>query len=269
MLRAYQSQMAEALRYLPLDGMATPVEVLVVTERDREFVRSFWSRYFQGADTADRIERSLDAYGADQRFRSVAGGAHSRIPIDTGVSTVGINFSMGSLHSQETHLLIEHVAHEASHTWQFFAFGQTGLGSNRPGPNVVQIVPCHLTEGGANTLGAAIASPHLDWYSEATNVIVRRVIADIGGAPRTVDEVIGLLRLSENWSTCQSGYAIGALAYEWLVAEHGTAKFFKLHGETIRLSSFDLALKEVYGWGKEEFYRMVSPYVLEAVRLAG
>lgn len=266
MAAAYRSQLNEAIQYFRFTGMQTPIEILIVTELDRETLRQFWSKNFNGAQIASRYERGLDQFSTNQVFRSVSGGAESRTNRETLLTSVGITFMMGSQHNQESNLLIEHVAHELTHTWQFFAFGQTTQDPTKPGPNVTQLVPCHLTEGGANLLGAAIASPFSDWYSEATNVIVRRVVRDLGSAPASRQDIVALMQRSENWSDCQAGYGIGHLAYEWLVAEYGLQKYLALHTEIIRLSSFDLALQSIYGFGKADFYERSSTYILDSIK---
>jgi hypothetical protein len=130
----------------------------------------------------------------------------------------------------------------------------------------MQLVPCHLTEGGANLLGVAVAAPYADWYSEATNVIVRRVIRDLGATPTSKADVVALLSRSESWSDCQAGYGVGHLAYEWLVAEYGLPKYLALHSEIIKVSSFDQALQGIYGFGKNDFYEKVSGHVLSEIQ---
>jgi len=267
MVESYRIQAANALRFLPLENLKTPIQVLIVSEKDRNTVQEFWSSYWGGTETIIRINSALDNFEENQASRSVAGAAGARTSKVTNNTTVGIDFYVGSQHQVESHLLVDHVAHEMVHVWQFFSFGQTEMRTT-PGPNVMALVPCHLMEGGANALGVPISTPHADWHSEAMDVIVRRVLRDIGSSSPTREQVVRFMIESENWSSCQAGYGIGALAHEWLIGSFGVEKFFRLYPETIKAGSFDSALKSVYGMDRTEFYERASAYVVEAIALA-
>lgn len=267
MVESYRRQAADALRFLPLEKLKTPIQVLIVSEKDRGTVQDFWSSYWGGQETIIRINTALDNYIQNQANRSVAGAAGARTSRATNVTTVGIDFYMGSQHEVESHLLVEHVAHEMVHVWQFFSFGQTETRTT-PGPNVMTLVPCHLMEGGANSLGVAMSTPHADWHSEAMDVIVRRVLRDLGSSSPSREQVVRFMIESEDWSSCQAGYGIGALSHEWLIGSFGAEKFFRLYPEIIRTGSFDSALRSVYGFGRTEFYERSSHYVIEAIALA-
>lgn len=267
MVDSYRLQANDALRYLPLSGLIKPVQILVVSEKDRRVMEEFWAPFWGAEDAIARHNRALDQFEQNQANRSVGGAAQARTNRATLVTTLGIDFYVGSQHLPESHLLVELVAHELVHVWQYYSFGQAET-RNTPGPNIMEFVPCHLMEGGANALGVPISTPFADWHSEAMDVIVRRVQRDLGSPAMTREKIVSYLVESESWSRCEAGYGVGALAHEWLIGSFGAEKFFRLYPEIIKAGKFDTAMRSIYGFGRDEFYERASGYVIEAVTAA-
>lgn len=81
----------------------------------------------------------------------------------------------------------------------------------------------------------------------------------------STDDVIKVMRATESFepeAAFEMSYAIGALIYEWIIAEYGFQKFTQLVKLIGRRSTLDQALQESIGIGKNELYVKSAPYLL-------
>jgi hypothetical protein len=264
MLLAYELQTADFLSRIPFPKIEVPLDLLIFTEKDRTLIEQYWSGMWAGESV---LRRHLDSLSGYEEARgaswSVGGMAEVREPRDGSFPSVGVDFYMSSEHTQDTSLLGEHVAHELFHAWQWSAVGMPEKIASKTRFDIADFVPCHAMEGAATTIGTAILMPYTDWFGDGADVIVRRVANQAGITTVTNEMVIELMEKGESWSDCNEAYAIGMLAYEWLIGEHGIDKFLELYVNAGKSIPFSQNLQGLYGFDKDEFYRLAAPYITQ------
>lgn len=270
MATAYKRQTAAAVDFLPYRDLEGPIQINIFTEKDLAPVQKYWAEYWFGGETVERYKKQLDGYKppSAQANLSVGGAAGPRHHLTTNEISVGVDFYMGSRHTAQTHLLGDHVPHEIAHTWQYQALGVLGERQFSNPLDIRRAVPCHFMEGGANTLGNSILMKHVDWYSNSVDVIVRRTIRDNNISDVSEKGVLKMLKTSESWSSCESGYMVGMLAYEWLIGKFGFEKFVELHFEVRESRTLNAAMLMLYGFDLESFYKQSTPYIASSIKSA-
>lgn len=154
--------------------------------------------------------------------------------------------------------------HEFFHVvQQYLQFGN--IREDQPDFNLK--IPNHFREGSANFIGYALALKNLGWYSDAMDVSLIRYWsqAKTWKPSRTKEDVVELLLATESRKdpiAFEIGYPLGALFYEWIVAEFGFGKFMELTAELGKQSSFNETTLKVFGVSKLELYNKASSYIL-------
>lgn len=261
MLSAYQTQMKQALSFYNFAGLHKPLDILIYSEKDADVMTAYWEPRWAGDQQIANKKAILDnlrKYGVNI---SVSGSSEVRQLNDGSYPTLGIDFQIGSKHTQERHLLVELVAHEMAHVWQYHVIGMPAKVAADQNFDIVGLLPCHALEGAANTLGVAVAVKHNDWYASAADVIIRRVSKETKITKMTNDLAVRLMKKSESWATCDEGYAIGMVAYEWLVAKYGAEKFYEIYRLIGEGKTFAQIMPELYGITVEEFYAQAAPHI--------
>jgi hypothetical protein len=254
------------------------IPILIFTEKDRGLLSAYWLQRWNGESTISRYEQELKYYDdlTSQKFRSVggaAGGQEIKVGDRQGINPlVGIDFYMGSQHTQETSLLIDHVAHEFTHVLQNTL--ATGVAYSKISgdwslPSTLKETdirtPCSLFEGSAVTFGTSVPAESLRWYSDGMDLIMRR-IQNSNPTIRlnTTEDVVKALLESRSWlpGKCDMGYALGALAYEFMVAEYGFDSYIKLFKSIPKTANFDDSMTAAVGLTELEFYIKAAPHIL-------
>lgn len=261
---AYRKQLAQSLRFYDFTGLQGKLDVLIFTEKDLDHLAAYWDPRYSGEENYQRKSKDVEIYKTKAANRSVGGSADVRQLKDNSYPTIGIDFAMASSHRPETHLLVEHVAHEMAHAWQWHALGSAEKMFRAERFDVQTLLPCHALEGAANTLGIAAAVQFNDWYSEAADVIIRRVAKDMKITRMSNQLAVKLLEESENWQKCQAGYAVGMIASEWFVAKYGAEAFLSIYQEIGRQKSYGEVVQALTGKTKDELYKLVAPYITSA-----
>jgi hypothetical protein len=278
MVFAYKKMVDNAFAYWGRFMPNKENPILIFTEKDRDLLKSFWSIRWSGESTIARLDNALKAYDdpKTQLNKSVGGGAGGQEIKGTGNQgqnqLYGIEFYMGSLHSQETSLLVDHVSHEFTHVFQWSLTDGVQV-SNISGdwlkPETMTEskvrVPCNLFEGSAVTFGNSIPVDSVNWYSDAMDVIMRRVQNEQPTLKiSTTEDVVKQLERSRSWipGACPIGYGLGGLAYEYLVAEYGFDAFVKLYQAIPKTETFDESMKAAIGLTELEFYQKAAPHIL-------
>jgi hypothetical protein len=235
----------------------------VVTELDRDQIRP-WLEPFVGADeTAKRLEKSLDPYLPSERSRdfsaggSVTGGSLKSNP--NGSENFGF-FNLGSRHIAED-LLMDNLAHEITHYYQFALTPNVPKQNfyddpNNPGKLLEREIrmSCNYAEGGAVLFGTSILVENIAWFSDGMDVIARRIQRNLPALNlQTEADVISELKRSESWlgNNCESGYALGALAYEWLIADKGIDVYHQLTQAFAVTTNVDSAIRRASGYSRD------------------
>lgn len=199
MLNAYRLQIKQSIQYFDFAGLVEPIDVIIFTEKDLQVVREYWNRRHWAEETIDRLTNSVAVYKSAPLNRSVGAGAGARHELDGSYPTIGVDFHMSSKHSMEKSLLVEHVPHEMAHVWQNHAMNTPDKLHNQIPFDFASYIPCHAIEGGANTLGLAVAVSYNDWYAEAVDVIIRRTARESNITKMTNELAIKLLKKTENY----------------------------------------------------------------------
>jgi hypothetical protein len=255
------------------------VPIFIFTEKDRALLNSYWSLRWNGESTIARYENYLKFYDDQvaqlQRSAGAAAGPQDlKSAGNQGTNQLpGIDFYMGSKHSQEASLMIDHVAHEFTHVFQWTL--TAGVPVSRTSGDWLKPetmtetdvrVPCSLFEGSAVTFGTSIPVDSARWYSDGMDVIIRRVQnADPKLVLKTNQDVISSLQKGRSWlpGFGDQAMGLGALAYEYLVGEYGFNAFVKLFQSIPKTANFDESMKAAIGLTEVEFYQKAAPHILK------
>jgi hypothetical protein len=241
-----------------------PLYIHIYTEQDREFFKQSMDIYVNGAQDYARLEVDLKNYDGPNSNFSPSGG------VTIGALKTSradwINFATFALDSElrPDGLLMYMIPHEISHHWQFATMQplMRRSGSDRSS--------CNFFEGTAVLLGSSIAVDHLGWFNDEMDVITRRVARNSPQFnPKTPEEVVEeLMKFSSSSASnglgCTTGYSLGALAYEWLIAEKGLSILPELTKSFNATTSVSDGIKQATGWTDREFYTRAAEYVLRA-----
>jgi hypothetical protein len=241
-----------------------PLFIHIYTEKDREFFKQSMEIYVNGAQDYSRLEADLKNYDGPNSNFSPSGGV--TIGALKTKSTDWVNFATFALDSElrSEGILMYMIPHEISHHWQFSTMQplMRRSGSDRSS--------CNFFEGGAVLLGSSIAVDHLGWFSDEMDVITRRISQNSPQFnPKTSEEIVEeLMKFSSSSASnalgCTTGYSLGALAYEWLIAEKGIQILQDLTKAFNATTSVSDGIKQATGWSDRDFYTRASEYVLRA-----
>jgi hypothetical protein len=262
---AYRFLIEESLLYFnSWISPEVPLYIHIYTEKDREFFKKSMDLYVNGVQDYNRLEVDLRNYDGVNNNFSPSGGVTIGA-LKTNPST-WINFATFALDSElrAEGILMYMIPHEISHHWQF---ATTQPLMRRPGSDRSS---CNFYEGTAVLLGSSITVNHLGWFSDEMDVITRRISRNNPDFnPKNPEEIVEeLMKFSSSSSSnalgCTTGYSLGALAYEWLVAEKGIQVLQDLTNAFNVTTSVSDGIKKVTGWSDREFYTRASEYVLRA-----
>jgi hypothetical protein len=241
-----------------------PLYIHIYTEKDREFFKQSMDLYVNGIQDYNRLEVDLKNYDGPNSNFSPSGGV--TIGALKTKSTDWVNFATFALDSElrSEGILMYMIPHEISHHWQFSTMQplMRRSGSDRSS--------CNFFEGSAVLLGSSVTVDHLGWFSDEMDVITRRISRNSPQFnPKTSEEIVEeLMKFSSSSASnalgCTTGYSLGALAYEWLIAEKGIQILPDLTKAFNVTTSVSDGIKQVTGWTDREFYTRASDYVLRA-----
>jgi hypothetical protein len=262
---AYRFLIEESLLYFnSWISPEVPLYIHIYTEKDREFFKRSMDIYVNGIQDYNRLEVDLRNYDGPNNNFSPSGGVTIGA-LKTNPSA-WVNFATFALDSElrAEGILMYMIPHEISHHWQFATTQplMRRAGSDRSS--------CNFYEGSAVLLGSSITVDHLGWFSDEMDVITRRISRDNPNFnPKSSAEIVEeLMKFSSSSSSnalgCTTGYSLGALAYEWLVAEKGIQVLQDLTNAFNTTTSVSDGIKKVTGWSDREFYTRASEYVLRA-----
>lgn len=262
---SYRYLIERSLKYFkPWISSEVPFYIHIYTEKDRDFFRESMQIYVNGDQDYARLEVDLKNYdGLGSNWSPSGGVTIGALKTDR---SNWVNFGTFAMDSElkPDGLLMYMIPHEISHHWQFSAMQplMRRQGSDRS--------PCNFFEGTAVLLGSSIGVNHLGWFSDEMDVITRRVSRDNPTfnpiSPNDMTEELMKFSSSNapNALGCTTGYTLGALAYEWLVAEKGVKVLQDLAEAFNKTTSVSDGIRLVTGWTDREFYSKASEYVLRA-----
>ena len=249
----------------------TPVTVIMVTEKDKDFIQKELPSIVDQNATGD-VWQFASRYLTKSEWEnsSASGGGSASFFRGPEQSKGGFYLSHTASYATMETYWPEVAPHEFSHILQ--GVFVKDLSFNSP-EEYQKKLPQHYVEGSANTLGHILAYPNLGWYSDDADLTIKRYS---GGVKRwkpvnTPANMVDLLVATEKGTPDQAfeaSYSIGQLFYEWLIGTYGFDKFITLIKNIGPTSSFDENMKTTYGITKAQAYEKAAPYMLRAWKKA-
>ncbi len=249
----------------------TPVTVIMVTEKDKDFIQKELPSIVDQNATGD-VWQFASRYLTKSEWEnsSASGGGSASFFRGPEQSKGGFYLSHTASYATMETYWPEVAPHEFSHILQ--GVFVKDLSFNSP-EEYQKKLPQHYVEGSANTLGHILAYPNLGWYSDDADLTIKRYS---GGVKRWKPvnipaNMVDLLVATEKGTPDQAfeaSYSIGQLFYEWLIGTYGFDKFITLIKNIGPTSSFDENMKTTYGITKAQAYEKAAPYMLRAWKKA-
>ena len=249
----------------------TPVTVIMVTEKDKDFIQKELPSIVDQNATGD-VWQFASRYLTKSEWEnsSASGGGSASFFRGPEQSKGGFYLSHTASYATMDTYWPEVAPHEFTHILQ--GVFVKDLSFNSP-EEYQKKLPQHYVEGSANTLGHILAYPNLGWYSDDADLTIKRYS---GGVKRwkpvnTPANMVDLLVATEKGTPDQAfeaSYSIGQLFYEWLIGTYGFDKFITLIKNIGPTSSFDENMKTTYGITKAQAYEKAAPYMLRAWKKA-
>ena len=239
-----------------------------LTEKDAEFIKN----HPVLKRDAESFKRWYEAWPKGKEQEHNAGLASwffksgGKLEGHTGVLSAS-NGSMAKLrlYSQQV------VAHEYFHVVQdFYKQSQDEIGYEGVSGYDIYYPPI-FREGSANTIATAISMDTFEDYllfyqvflSQNKGIYAPKIFSRINNLPNT----IALLKDIQMKETLDSqdhevSYSVGALVFEWLIAEYGFAGYKKLIENQLIGDSFEDNLKTSLGLTLDQLYKASAPHVL-------
>ena len=240
-------------------GTKIKVQVYLVTEQDREYIKS--NRWLQ-----NNLPSSFDRFESKKERPYITGGGGYWENNGEWIGSIYLGTASYLDYKFVNYEWPQVAKHEFFHVVQDYAIYQT----RRPRPNSERegnvLQPQHFREGGANAVSYLTAFRNIGWGSDAADWMVwqrasySRNWIDI----KSLDDVLRMMVGTEtnaNNEAFEMSYAIGALMYEWVIGTYGREGFVKLLNQLASASSFDQALQRSIGLTQSEFYAKSAPYV--------
>lgn len=247
----------------------TPVNVpaQLVTEQDLAWEKNQELKF---SDTVD-ILNLFTTDGFKQQKPWMGGGAHLwyRNPSES-IPTTLLNFQTPS-YANTGNMDAKWVmvpTHEVTHLIQDYYRPGNLDGDSK---SYDQRANATFQEGSATLFGYALSMKNLGWYSDGLDeYLYGNFKYDNYWKPiKTVDDVINLLNETEartNNSTHQSSYPVGALLYEWVIANYGLDSYIKVVENLPKFPDFADNLRVSIGITKAQLYKDAAPYIFNAFK---
>jgi hypothetical protein len=249
----------------------TPVTVVMITEKDKDFIQKELPSIVDQNATGDAWQiASRYLSKSEWENSSASGGGSAGFFKGPEQSKGGFYLSHTASYATMETYWPEVAPHEFAHILQGVFEKDLSFSSRE---EYQKKLPQHYVEGSANTLGHILAYPNLGWYSDDADLTIKRYS---NGVKRwkpvnTKANMISLLEATEKSTPDQAfdaSYSIGQLFYEWLIGTYGFDDFILLIKNIGQTSSFDENMKTTYGITKAQAYEKAAPYMLRAWKKA-
>ena len=245
----------------------TPVSVIMVTEKDKDFIQKELPSIVDQNATGD-VWQFASRYLSKSEWvnSSASGGGSASFFRGPEQSKGGFYLSHTASYATMETYWPEVAPHEFAHILQGVFVKDLSFES----PEAYQKkLPQHYVEGSANTLGHILAYPNIGWYSDDSEATIKRYSRGVMSwkPMKTEANVVDILIATEKNTPNQAfeaSYSIGQLFYEWLIGTYGFEKFITLMKNIGPTESFDDNMKTTYGISKAQAYEKAAPYMLKA-----
>ncbi len=250
-LAYWQSQLANPL----------PYRIVVGTEKDRAEMKTILSESESGPSSLPMINNFFDRYAKLQDYekaRPLGGGTPVKDVLTTSKKEIyQVLYHVGSFTTDQK-VFATTPAHEITHVLQTHRSKNIGYNNS---------MPPTLWEGSAVLFGSGIPMSNVAWYSDELDHQLMRFVSNFAkkNPIKNENDIVNLLIKAERTDSeisVEAGYFVGAVLFEWLVAKYGVEKYLDLLDATATAPSFDQAMMQTYGMGKDEVYKQAAPYVL-------
>ncbi len=237
------------------------------TEKDAQFIKNH-PIISRDAESFNPIYR---AWSSGKRTHQISGLAAWFFKFDgeseghTGVIVASTaSKARLSLYSQQV------IAHEYFHVVQdFYKQSRDEVGYEYPREFDIYYPPI-FREGSANTIATAISMDNFEDYllfyqiflSENKGIYAPEIFSRINNLPNTIKVLKEIQSRKDNPDAHWTAYPVGALVFEWLIAEYGFAGYKKLIENQIIGYSFEDNLKASLGLTLDQLYSGAAPHVL-------
>jgi hypothetical protein len=163
------------------------------------------------------------------------------------------------------------VAHEYFHVVQdFYKQSQDEIGYDGVSGYDIYYPPI-FREGSTNTIATAISMDSFEDYllfyqvflSQNKGIYAPKIFSRINNLPNTISLLKDIqLRQTLDSENHEVSYSVGALVFEWLIAEYGFAGYKKLIENQLIGTSFEDNLKASLGLSLDQLYKASAPHVL-------
>lgn len=250
----------------PLFKEPVTVPAQLVTEQDIEFEKSQEIKF---SDTLDILNRfTTDDFKRQRPW--VGGGAHLwQTGPNSSINVALLNFQMPS-YATTSNLDGKWVmtpSHEVFHIVQDYYL----KGLQTPDEHVFdQRVNATFREGTASLFGGALDLNNIGWYSDFMDEYLYEQVKGSHWWPpiKTEEDVIKLLTETEtrkDEASHQTSYSVGALLYEWVIANYGMDGFMKILQNLQANPDFSDTIKSALGISKSDLYKSAAPYILGVI----
>jgi hypothetical protein len=243
----------------------TPITVVMVTEKDKDFIQKELPALVDQSATGD-VWKYTAPYLTKSGWesRSATGGGSASFFRGSEQSKGGFYLSHTASYATMETYWPEIATHEFTHILQGVFTKDLSFSSRE---QYQMKLPQHYVEGSANTLGHILAYPNIGWYSDDADATIRGYSKEVmrWKPIKTTAQVIDLLVATESETPEQAfvaSYPIGQLFYEWLIGTYGFEKYIALIKNIGPTSSFDENMMTTYGITKTQAYQKAAPYML-------
>ena len=238
------------------------------TEKDAAFIKSHpvlkrdfnsFTRWFESWPKGKETEHTV---GLAAWFFKSGGKSEGH----TGVLTAS-NGSIAKLRLYSHQV----VAHEYFHVVQdFYKQSQDEIGYDGVSGYDIYYPPI-FREGSANTIATAISMDSFEDYllfyqvflSQNKGIYAPKIFSRINNLPNTIALLKDIqLKQTLDSENHEVSYSVGALVFEWLIAEYGFAGYKKLIENQLIGDSFADNLKASLGLSLDQLYKASAPHVL-------
>ena len=163
------------------------------------------------------------------------------------------------------------VAHEYFHVVQdFYKQSQDEIGYDGVSGYDIYYPPI-FREGSANTIATAISMDSFEDYllfyqvflSQNKGIYAPKIFSKINNLPNTINLLKEIeYRGGLDSESHEASYSVGALVFEWVIAEYGFAGFKRLVENQLIGTSFADNLKASLGLTLDQLYKASAPHVL-------
>ena len=238
------------------------------TEKDAAFIKSHpvlkrdfnsFTRWFESWPKGKETEHTV---GLAAWFFKSGGKSEGH----TGVLTAS-NGSIAKLRLYSHQV----VAHEYFHVVQdFYKQSRDEIGYEDMNEYDTYYPPI-FREGSANTIATAISLDSFEDYllfyqiflSQNKGIYAPKIFSRINNLPNTISLLKDIqLRQTLDSENHEVSYSVGALVFEWVIAEYGFAGYKKLIENQLIGTSFADNLKASLGLSLDQLYKASAPHVL-------